>query len=106
MLIDPLGEDPLVVSGSANFSESSTTKNDENMLIIRGNTRVADIFLGEFMRLFNHFQSRNKSNELSDEESSATKFLEPDDGWLDNYYTPDTPEWNERLLFAGPGATL
>jgi hypothetical protein len=28
------------------------------MLIIRGDTRVADIYLGEFMRLFNHFYFR------------------------------------------------
>jgi phosphatidylserine/phosphatidylglycerophosphate/cardiolipin synthase-like enzyme len=36
MLVDPLGKDPVVVTGSANFSEPSTTGNDENMLIIRG----------------------------------------------------------------------
>src|SRR5262249_46352390 len=45
MLIDPLGVTPLVVSGSANFSEASTTNNDENMLIIRGNPRVAVFIL-------------------------------------------------------------
>jgi hypothetical protein len=42
LLIDPLSDDPLVCSGSANFSMSSLTANDENMLLIRGNTRVAD----------------------------------------------------------------
>ena len=52
MLIDPLGDDPIVITGSANFSEASTTSNDENMLVIRGDTRIADIYLGEFMRLF------------------------------------------------------
>jgi hypothetical protein len=41
------------------------------MLIIRGDTRVADIFLGEFMRLFNHFQVRNMLNKLSDEAEAA-----------------------------------
>jgi len=59
MLVDPLGANPLVVSGSANFSEASTTNNDENMLIIRGNPRVADIYLGEFMRLYRHFAFRD-----------------------------------------------
>ena len=62
MLIDALTDDPLVITGSANFSSASTTKNDENMLIIRGNTRVADIFVTEYMRLFNHFESRNYYN--------------------------------------------
>ncbi len=56
---NPLGTNPLVVSGSANFSEASTTDNDENMLIIRGNPRVADIYLGEFMRLYRHFAFRD-----------------------------------------------
>ena len=59
MLVDPLGTNPLVVSGSANFSEASTTNNDENMLIIRSNPRVADIYLGEFMRLYRHFAFRD-----------------------------------------------
>lgn len=35
MLVDPLGDDPVVVTGSANFSNASTTNNDENMLVIR-----------------------------------------------------------------------
>ena len=39
--------------------------NDENMLLIRGNTRVADIYLGEFMRLFNHFYFRSIVNKLA-----------------------------------------
>ena len=41
MLVDPLGDDPIVITGSANFSEASTVRNDENMLVIRGHARVA-----------------------------------------------------------------
>jgi PLD-like domain len=59
LLHDPLGSDPIVVSGSANFSVSSTTDNDENMLIIRGERRVADIYFTEFNRLFNHYYFRS-----------------------------------------------
>jgi len=44
----------VVVSGSANFSAASVTNNDENMIVVRGNRRVADIYLGEFMRLYSH----------------------------------------------------
>jgi phosphatidylserine/phosphatidylglycerophosphate/cardiolipin synthase-like enzyme len=39
MLIDPLGNDPIVVTGSANFSNASCVENDENMLVIRGDKR-------------------------------------------------------------------
>ncbi|XSC43466.1 phospholipase D-like domain-containing protein [Bradyrhizobium sp. RDT10] len=58
ILIDPLGDDPIVVTGTANFSRPSQHTNDENMLVIRGNQRVADIYFGEFMRVFDHFYSR------------------------------------------------
>lgn len=102
MLIDPLSDDPVVITGSANFSKASTVNNDENMLIIRGNKRVADIFLGEFMRLFNHFHERNVLNTLSDEEAEQAFWLSPDDSWTKPYYTNGTQEQSERLLFGCP----
>lgn len=59
LLKDPLSLDPIVVTGSANFSDPSTTDNDENMVIIRGDQRVADIYFTEFNRLFNHYYFRS-----------------------------------------------
>jgi len=58
LLVDPLGADPIVVTGSANFSPASQIANDENMLVIRASERVADIYFGEFMRIFDHLYSR------------------------------------------------
>jgi phosphatidylserine/phosphatidylglycerophosphate/cardiolipin synthase-like enzyme len=72
LLRDPLGDDPVVVTGSANFSAASTTGNDENMLVIRGNQRVADIYFTEFNRLFNHYYFRAVV------ESEASHGFEPD----------------------------
>ena len=63
LLMDPLGDDPIVVTGSANFSDASTNDNDENMLIIRGDQRVADIYFTEFNRLFNHYYFRSVQEE-------------------------------------------
>jgi len=99
MLIDPLSDDPTIITGSANFSKNSTVNNDENMLIIRGNTRVADIFLCEFMRLFRHFHARNRLNALSDEEAEKATYLVPDDSWTKPHYKKDTQEYTQRLLF-------
>lgn len=58
MLIDPLGDEPVTLTGSANFSEPSVNGNDENMVLIRGDRRVADIYFGEFMRVFAHHRFR------------------------------------------------
>ena len=44
----------IVVTGSAHFSEASTRTNDENMLVIKDITRVADLYPGEYMRLYSN----------------------------------------------------
>jgi phosphatidylserine/phosphatidylglycerophosphate/cardiolipin synthase-like enzyme len=87
LLVDPLSNDPVVVTGSANFSKSSTNDNDENMMIIRGDKRVADIYFTEFNRLFNHYYFRavynqTKENDRLDEGSLQ---LLPNDSWLKKY---------------------
>lgn len=96
MLIDPLGDDPIVVSGSANFSKASTVDNDENMVVIRGNTRVADIYLGEFMRLWNHHAFR-ESRSFNNADPEA-RFLKPDGWWANSF--GDTPRAARRRFFA------
>ena len=96
MLVDPLAAKPLVVSGSANFSEPSIIRNDENMLLIKGDHRVADIYFTEFMRLFTHYYFRSVFDQLSKfkaktnskkskKSSEATVFLSADDSWLKKY---------------------
>lgn len=95
LLKDPLGIDPIVVTGSANFSDPSTNDNDENMVIIRGNQRVADIYFTEFNRLFNHYYFRSvveATRERLDAgtvpaatPSTATQFLDATGDWLKKY---------------------
>jgi phosphatidylserine/phosphatidylglycerophosphate/cardiolipin synthase-like enzyme len=96
MLVDPLSADPIVVAGSANFSAASTTDNDENMLIVRGNTRVADIYLGEFMRLYSHHAFRESL--AWRDPNDKPKFLRTDDWWRD--YFGGTPRSLRRQFFA------
>src|SRR6266496_3678672 len=88
LLKDPLSNDPIVVTGSANFSQASTNENDENMLIIRGNTRVADTYFTEFFRLFNHYYFRWIARKLSEQGSvdfDNPAFLKPNDSWTEQY---------------------
>ncbi|MHC0447618.1 phospholipase D-like domain-containing protein [Flavobacterium sp. 3-218] len=96
MLIDPLSDDPIVIGGSANFSDASTIKNDENMLLVRGNTRIADIYFGEFMRLFSHFSFRESLQWRKNNE--PPKPLRTDDWWKSSF--GDTPNAAKRKYFA------
>jgi phosphatidylserine/phosphatidylglycerophosphate/cardiolipin synthase-like enzyme len=109
LLVDPLTEDPTLVTGSANFSPNSTLQNDENMLVIRGDTRVADIYLTEFMRLFTHLRFRfdvvggdpeKRSPDPHEPAVKAHKHLAPDGSWADDYFKPDSPKVRERKLFS------
>ncbi|MBI4593406.1 MAG: hypothetical protein HY728_04265, partial [Candidatus Rokubacteria bacterium] len=100
MLVDPLGPHPLVVSGSANFSKASTEDNDENMLIIRGDTRVADIYLGEFMRLYNHFAFRDWLSQHPDPQNAKVSHLDEQDTWWQAYFGSSFAS-RQREYFAG-----
>ena len=94
MILDPLSNDPIVVAGSANFSDASTRQNDENMIVVRGNKRVADIYLGEFMRLYTHHAFR-ESLQWPHEQP---KPLRTDAWWMD--YFGDTERSTRRKFFA------
>ncbi len=100
-LVDPLGDDPVVVTGSANFSDASTTQNDENMLVIRGDKRVADIYLGEYMRLWRHHNYRDiviKVNEATGKEEH--NYLTSSDSWTKDYYRPGSVKSKRRETFS------
>jgi phosphatidylserine/phosphatidylglycerophosphate/cardiolipin synthase-like enzyme len=109
LLIDPLSDDPLICSGSANFSPASLTANDENMLLIRGDTRVADIYMTEFDRIFRHFYFRDIANELAGADKSddaKAAFLDETDAWSTPYFQTGRVKNNRRLMFfAAPTTT-
>ena len=87
LLVDPLSDDPIVVTGSANFSKASTNDNDENMLLVRGDKRAADIYFTEFNRLFFHYYFRSvvEATARQNRRDSDGLFLIEDDSWLKKY---------------------
>ncbi|MDQ3261479.1 MAG: phospholipase D-like domain-containing protein [Pseudomonadota bacterium] len=100
MLVDPLSDDPIVITGSANFSAASTTKNDENMLIIRGNRRVADVYLGEYMRLWNHYAFREWLAAKGESIDEGFKHLDTENKWWRGYFG-NTVRSRQRQYFSG-----
>jgi phosphatidylserine/phosphatidylglycerophosphate/cardiolipin synthase-like enzyme len=103
MLVDPLGASPVVVTGSANFSQASCSDNDENMLVIAGDADVADVYLGEFMRSYAHYAYRDarESSRRAGEEFRL-KPLAPTPAWTAAYYREDDFKCRQRQYFAAP----
>ena len=88
ILVDPLSDHPIVITGSANFSNNSSKNNDENQLFIAGETQVADVYLGEFMRMFDHYYFRDHIKRVSQQTKTNPKagFLDETDKWTDRFF--------------------
>jgi phosphatidylserine/phosphatidylglycerophosphate/cardiolipin synthase-like enzyme len=98
-IIDPLGDDPIVGTGSANFSVPSILSNDENTLLIKGNARVADIYLTEFNRLFEHFWPRYLQKLHPKEKKGFSQPLDEEFTWFEAYYRKDSYGFRRKALF-------
>lgn len=101
LLIDPLGEDPIVVTGSANFSDNSITNNDENTLIIRGNKEVADLYFTEFVRIFNHYYARYTAIRMSENNGTDNPIhLKTESAqWVPSFYNPNGLKYKRKKMF-------
>lgn len=101
LLVDPLGDDPIVVTGTANFSRPSQFANDENMVVIRGNQRVADIYFGEFMRIFDHLYSRyivGKMKKLGINDPDAGFLKENAKEWVPQHFKKGRKQLRRRYF--------
>ena len=110
---------PVLITGSANYSYSSSNKNDENALVIHDDARLADIYLCEMFRLFDHYRFRYNWNHpdaaasgtppppvrAASAEGKVTPRFELDetDGWTARYYDDAAdPHAMERKQLSRP----
>lgn len=104
MLLDALSDSPQIFSGSANFSNPSVEGNDENMLLLRGAAfkPVANIYVTEFMRLFNHLYFRTVAVRRSFSGRGNPRraaILQPDDSWVARHFRSGSYHDRLRNLF-------
>jgi phosphatidylserine/phosphatidylglycerophosphate/cardiolipin synthase-like enzyme len=104
MLLDALSDDPQIFTGSANFSDPSVTGNDENMMLMRGPQfrAVAQIYVNEFMRLFNHLYFRTIAVRLAKEKEGDVRkaaILENTDKWVKKHFKAGSYHDRLRELF-------
>jgi phosphatidylserine/phosphatidylglycerophosphate/cardiolipin synthase-like enzyme len=58
LVIDPFSDDPTVVTGSHNFSQSASSSNDENFIIVKGNKPLAEAYAVNIMGAYAHYRWR------------------------------------------------
>lgn len=117
IVIDADTDDPTIYTGSANLSNNSTHKNDENLLEIKGNPQLARTYLAEFMRLYGHYRARalwnlahgggakrgrkKRSKSADSRVADAFTLKRSRDAWAKGAYTPGTPDFRARTQLAG-----
>jgi phosphatidylserine/phosphatidylglycerophosphate/cardiolipin synthase-like enzyme len=100
IVIDAETESPVVYTGSANMSNNSVYNNDENLLEIKGSSRLARIYLAEFLRLYEHYRARARFIEFRNKGGNPSRVgltLKKNRSWATKHYTPGTPEYKARL---------
>lgn len=78
VVIDPFSADPVVITGSHNFSASASGKNDENFIIVKGDRELAEAYAVNILGAYVHYRWRVHL-------ANAPKpfnGLKDDDGWL------------------------
>jgi phosphatidylserine/phosphatidylglycerophosphate/cardiolipin synthase-like enzyme len=113
IVIDGETDNPVIYTGSANFSGNSSYNNDENMLEIKDSPELAKTYLAEFMRLYEHYRARSMYQRFK--EAKATKAgsrtskqkevlttfkLVKDKSWAKDDYTDNSPESKARINMA------
>ncbi|HEY8329267.1 MAG TPA: phospholipase D-like domain-containing protein [Rhodanobacter sp.] len=89
---------PVIISGSHNLSVPASNGNDENYLIIRGDTDLADRYGLEILRFYEHYRFRYYARLLK---LKQVRPLTTDDSWADGYYVDGSLKASSRLRFAG-----
>ena len=84
MVIDGLSENPVVVTGSHNFSASASAKNDENLVIIRRHKQLARAYTVYIMSVHQHYRYRSYIREMLAEGKKPWSYLDDNDQWLKN----------------------
>lgn len=100
LVVDPWSKNPKILIGSANFSKPSCRDNDENALLIEGDSRLTSIIASEFMRMYDHYKARFYIQQMG---ASVGQFLTPDSSWSRTAFNPRSTshKFRDRIVFSG-----
>jgi phosphatidylserine/phosphatidylglycerophosphate/cardiolipin synthase-like enzyme len=77
IVVDPFSDQCAVITGSHNFSVSASEKNDENLVIVRGNKKLAQAYALHINGVYDHYSWRAFLGSGGD----ADQIYKPLDGW-------------------------
>jgi phosphatidylserine/phosphatidylglycerophosphate/cardiolipin synthase-like enzyme len=85
VVIDPLAPGCVVITGSHNLGYQASYNNDENLLIVKGQSELARAYAVNVMDVYDHYRFRYIVNQRN---TKAFAGLEPSDEWQKKYFDP------------------
>jgi PLD-like domain len=89
VVIDPNGKKPVVVTGSHNFSQSASSKNDENLLIIEGNASLAQAYAVNIQSVYDHYEFRAVAKLMQSEGQNVINSMKDPKSWQAAWFKGD-----------------
>ena len=86
ILVDPLGMNPMVLTGSHNLGPKASKTNDENLLVVRDAPGLAAAYTTNIMAIYNQYRWRFRRQ--LQPPNKRWKGLKDNDIWQRNYLTP------------------
>jgi phosphatidylserine/phosphatidylglycerophosphate/cardiolipin synthase-like enzyme len=77
IVIDPFSANCAVITGSHNFSDAASAHNDENLVIVRGNQKLAQAYALHINGVYDHYSWRS----FLASGGNANQIYQPLDGW-------------------------
>jgi phosphatidylserine/phosphatidylglycerophosphate/cardiolipin synthase-like enzyme len=82
LVIDLLDANCAVATGSHNFSTPASKRNDENLVIVRGQRALAEAYAVNVMSVYQHYRFRSYVRETLARGKKPWSYLDLDDKWL------------------------
>jgi phosphatidylserine/phosphatidylglycerophosphate/cardiolipin synthase-like enzyme len=89
IVIDPNGDNPVVITGSHNFSASASGKNDENMVIIRGDKELARAYAVNVQAVYDHYNFRAVAKTMQQEGKDVIEVMKDPKSWQKAWFQGD-----------------
>ncbi len=123
VVLDPFGDNPVVMTGSNNMGVKASTENDENLVVIEGNAALAQAYALNVTTVFNQYWWRyNDMPEIKRQQAQqnnvftrgskkpasnartgkkTTVVFQPKTIWKGLYHAADWKKWQTPYLTSG-----
>jgi phosphatidylserine/phosphatidylglycerophosphate/cardiolipin synthase-like enzyme len=100
IVLDPFGEHPVVMTGSHNLGLKASSKNDDNLMIVEGNGRLAAAYAANIIATYQTYRW-NSYVEQHRQDPKVWHGLVDNDTWQQSYLDPNGKDLLELEFWMG-----